>query len=495
MTQGLPSESGRGGEGGGGTGAALLDQPRPIVELLRIAVPTVAQMASYTVMQFLDTWMLSHVGDRLTAPTAASNSGILAFAVISMGMGVLWVVNTLVSQSYGRRDYRACGQFLWQGVWFSLAFAALVLPLLPLAPRAFLLLGHEPGLAREEAVYLQILVSFGAVKLVGTTFGQFLLAIDRAKYVMVSTFAGVAANALAAWVLIFHYSLGVTGAAWAQNVGVAVETLLAIGLTMLPSIRRTFHSLDFKYRAAQMRTLLQVGLPSGFQIFADVFAWGVWGNLVFSFFGTTGMAANNYVFRYMAVSFMPAFGISTAVTALVGRYIGRGRPDIAVARAHLGFAVALGYMVCCAVLFLLARRQLIGLFTVDPDVLRIGATLLVFAAAYQLFDAVYIVYYGALRGAGDTFVPAMATALLCWSITVLGGYLVARHVPDLGPRGPWMVAMGYGLVLGSFMFARFTRGGWRRIDLGAGTYKGEPASHTVAPAAGATGASPVPAEA
>src|SRR5689334_24916133 len=96
------------------------DGGRPVVELLRLAGPTVGQMASFTVMQFLDIWMLSRVGDRLIAPTASANSGILAFAFISLGMGTLWVVNTLVSQSYGRKDYAACGQFMWQGIWFSL---------------------------------------------------------------------------------------------------------------------------------------------------------------------------------------------------------------------------------------------------------------------------------------------------------------------------------------------------------------------------------------
>src|SRR6185503_11413823 len=97
---------------------------RPIVELLALAGPTIAQMASYTVMQFLDTWMLAHQSgtrarDDVLAPTAAMNSGILAFSVISLGMGVLWVVNTLVSQAYGRKDYTACGRFLWQGIWVA----------------------------------------------------------------------------------------------------------------------------------------------------------------------------------------------------------------------------------------------------------------------------------------------------------------------------------------------------------------------------------------
>ena len=110
-----------------------------LAELQRV-IPAVAASPSLLEMQFVDTWMLSRSGDGVAAviaPTAAANSGILAFAIISLGMGVLWVVNTLVSQAYGRRDYAACGQFLWQGVWFALVFALLPLPTLPFAPRAF----------------------------------------------------------------------------------------------------------------------------------------------------------------------------------------------------------------------------------------------------------------------------------------------------------------------------------------------------------------------
>src|SRR3954452_5652154 len=119
---------------------------RPLAELLRLALPTVAQMASYTVMQFCDTWMLSRVGDHVAPPAAVGNSGILAFSLISLGMGVLWVVNTLVSQAYGRKDFAACGRYLWQGVWFALVFAACVLPVLPVISRVFFAAGHEPHL-------------------------------------------------------------------------------------------------------------------------------------------------------------------------------------------------------------------------------------------------------------------------------------------------------------------------------------------------------------
>jgi Na+-driven multidrug efflux pump len=53
---------------------------------------------------------------------------------------------------------------------------------------------------------------------------------------------------------------------------------------------------------------------------------------------------------------------------------------------------------------------------------------------YQFFDTVYIVYNGALRGAGDTFIPAVATSVLCWGITVFAARWTAVHFHTWGSR-------------------------------------------------------------
>jgi MATE family multidrug resistance protein len=439
----------------------------PIVELLTLAAPTVAQMASYTIMQFIDTLMLSRVGE--TEATAGGNAGLFSFSVISLGVGVLFVVNTLASQSFGRREIAECGRYLWQGIWFALIASALFLGLMPIAHNTFAWMGHEPALAADEGIYLRIVLAGSVFKLLGVAFGQFLLATDRPNCVLWSTIAGVGANALAAWMLIFGHGglprLGIAGSAWGQNVGTAVEAITLLFFVLLPAPRRLYNALDFKLRRQQMMTLLRIGIPSGVQIVADVLAWSLFGMWVMGRFGKTAMAAQTYMMRYMLVSFMPAFGMGTAVTALVGRYIGRGEPETAAARARLGFGVTAIYMVSCGLVFYFARFPFIHLFTSDPAVVRIGATMLVFAAVYQFFDALYIVYNGALRGAGDTFVPAVATAVLCWGITVFGGYATAKMFPKFGPAGPWSVATGYGVILGLFMYRRFARGGWRSIHL------------------------------
>jgi MATE family multidrug resistance protein len=442
--------------------------PHPLRELLSLAFPTVAQMASYTLMQFIDTWILAKTGN-VIALTAAATSGMLAFSAIALGMGVMFVVNTLVSQSFGRADHKECGRYLWQGIWFALGFSALLWPLTRAASSLFLFLGHEPQLAALETTYMRIVLSAAFLKLAATALEQFLMAINRPAVVAVASATAVLVNALAAWVLVLgrlgFAPHGVAGSAIAQNIGVATELIFVSLFAFAPAIRQSFNLTDWTLRAREMWMLLKMGVPAGVQFVTGVLAWTAFVTWVMAPFHTETIAANVLVFRYMSVSFMPAFGISIAVTALVGRYIGMGRPDIAAQRANLGFLVILTYMIGCGLLLFLFRAQLIGLFTTNPSVLRTGQVLLIFAAVYQLFDGTYIVYNGALRGAGDTFVPALVTASVCWGIIVFGGFLISRLCPHLGPAGPWITDTASGIVLGIFMFTRFTAGNWRRIHL------------------------------
>jgi MATE family multidrug resistance protein len=325
------------------------------------------------------------------------------------------------------------------------------------------------------------------LKLVSTAFAQFLLAINHAGKVLAATVVGVSMNIVAAWAMIFGHlgfkPMGVAGSAWGQNVGVLFEMTTLVVFASLPHIRRTFFATDWKLRPRMLLTLLRIGVPSGIQVVTEVLAWSLFAMWVMALFGTRTMAANTFMFRYMAVSFMPAYGVSMAVTALVGRYIGMGREDLAHKRADLGFVVAGAIMLSCGLLFFFGRNVLMGLFTQDPQILRVGAMLLVFAAIYQFFDAMYITYNGALRGAGDTFVPAMVTAGLCWGITVFGGYSVARWRPQWGAAGPWTVATAYGVILGFFMLTRFRRGHWRAIASRNGGIDGNGFSQSIGPSA------------
>jgi MATE family multidrug resistance protein len=132
-------------------------------------------------------------------------------------------------------------------------------------------------------------------------------------------------------------------------------------------------------------------------------------------------------------------------------------------------------MVLAGLVLFLLRYRLMAVFSPHPEVQRIGATILVFVAIYQLFDAMFIVYVGAARGAGDTLVPAVVQAILVWSIVVGGGAIIVKVAPHLGVAGPWTLATIFGAILGIFLLIRFRRGGWQSIDLAAATTSNVPA--------------------
>jgi Na+-driven multidrug efflux pump len=161
---------------------------------------------------------------------------------------------------------------------------------------------------------------------------------------------------------------------------------------------------------------------------------------------------------------MPTVGISIGLTALVGQWI--GRRDIAAAkrRTYVALKLGMGYMLMMAVFFFLFRERLISLFRTDPEVVRIGSTILIVAAVCQIFDAISIVMRGALKGAGDTRWVAIFTVGYAWLVFVPTSYLFAFRL-DLGAPGAWVGAALYIFCLGVTLLWRFHSEKWLKIDI------------------------------
>jgi MATE family multidrug resistance protein len=277
--------------------------------------------------------------------------------------------------------------------------------------------------------------------------------------------AGMFANIFVNWLLIYGNwgmpKLGVAGAAWGTNTAIFVELVIVATMIFSPAVRSRFNTFAWRFDRIRTRELLRAGIPSGFQTAGDVFAWNIFFGGVLAAYGTAALAASIYAIQFMKLAFMPAFGLSVAVTALVARHLGEGRPDLSAARAHLGFKVAATYMLGCGVVFFFAGRSLIRMFSADAEVIRIGGVVLVFCALFQLFDALFIIYSGALRGVRDTFVPACVQITLCWLMVVGGGIAVAKYARGWGVGGPWAIGVVYVAILGTFLMLRFRAGRWQ----------------------------------
>src|SRR5262249_9788805 len=156
---------------------------------------------------------------------------------------------------------------------------------------------------------------------VQVAFSQYMLATNRPNLVLLSSIIAVSANAVAAYAMLFGRlgvkPMGVLGAAYGQAIGVTVEMLTLVLFSLWnPALRARYNALDWRPRLGEMRTLVRIGFGSGLQFFVEVTAWSLFANWVFGILGERAMEANSFMFRYLASTFMPAFGLSSAVTAL-----------------------------------------------------------------------------------------------------------------------------------------------------------------------------------
>lgn len=456
-----------------GSERSAAPSPSPLRELLALAWPTVLTMTSYTVMQFVDGLMVSRVGSLEFA--AQGNGGLATFMPLSFLLGVLSMVNTYVSQNLGAGRPREAPRYAWAAIWMSLAAWIILLPYAACVGLLFARLGHEPELVALETTYGQILMFTCFTTLMSRGLSHFFYGLHRPKIVFAATIVGNVANVFLNWVLIFGHlgfpKLGLTGAAIATVIGTTVELIIPLAFFLAPAMNaalgtRTAWRPDWR----AMRQLWRIGWPRSLTFGNEMVCWAVFMIYLIGTFGKEHSTAGWIALRYMHLSFMPAVGISVAVTATVGRYIGAGRPDTANHRAWLGVRLAMAYMGTCAVLFVLLREPLAKVLIkpgdpAEAEILKIAMQLLICAAVFQVFDALAITLSGALSGAGDTVWPGMVTMVTSWTCIVGGGFAFVTWAPQLKSLGPWIGASAFIIILGIAFLWRWTSGRWRSIRL------------------------------
>jgi len=436
--------------------------------MLLIAGPNIMSTVAETCLSMVDFLIVSQLG--ATAQAAVSSAGIVFFTAFGFLLGILLCITTMVSQSLGALRKQDCATYAWQGIWLSIPAALVGLALWPIVPAIFEAIGHDPIVQRMETQYMQIrLLSFGAAGC-SVALGCYFNGIHFPRQNAVSVVGANVLNGFLSYGLVLGKwglpEMGVAGAAW----GTVIATTVRMGWLWLAMCFGR-HADEFQSRRAwrfnweKMRRLIWIGLPSGAAIMLDIGGWAGFMAFIIGKFGTAHLAATATCWRFTEMSFMPAIGIGAAVTTMIGKSIGEGRIGEARRRAALGTRINMVYMGAMGVVFITFGRSLLRLFTDNPEVIAVGSELLIFAAIFQLFDAVAITYSHALRGAGDTHWPAFVGAMESWIIMIGGGYWIATAHPELGSRGPWAFAALFVLVIGVTLWYRWRQGRWERFDI------------------------------
>lgn len=418
--------------------------------VLALGLPLAGSHMAQFMLAVTDTVMLGWYGVQDLA--AGVIGAALFFAIFIFGSGFANAVMPMVATAAARNDPTEVRRATRMGLWLSIGFGVVFLPLFLLSGPILVMLRQPPEVIPLAEGYMGLIGYSLVPALVVMVLKSYLAALGRMRVVLALTLAAVFVNIFLNWVFIFGNlgapELGVRGAALAS---IGVQLVTALGLmgycAWQPALR--VHALFQRFWRADGQALGQVwrvGWPIGVALVAETALFAATA-IMMGWLGAHQLAAHGIAVEITALLFMVHLGLSNAATVLVGR--ARGRCDQAALRAgaRAGVIVSMSFALATMLVYVLFGPFLVGLFLAPDEpargqIIAIGAALLIVAALFQLADGAQVMGMGLLRGVQDTRVPMWIAAFSYWGLGLPVAYLFGFTFGWQG-EGVWA-----GLVVG-----------------------------------------------
>ncbi len=434
--------------------------------MVRLAGPLVLAEIGWVAMGIVDTMMVGHLPDGTDAIGATSLGNVLFYVVGIFGSGMLLGLDTLVSHAFGAGRVQDCHRSLLNGIHLILFLTPLLMGAMWLLVPVLRSLGIAPAVMNLTVPYLRALVWSAPPLMLYFAFRRYLQGMNLVKPVVIALVGANIANIFGNWVLIYGHlgapALGVVGSAWSTCMARALMAGTLLYCIFFYERRNRWGLMRIGLRPDfdRIRRLVGLGIPAATHIVLEI---GVFGTAT-ALAGTlspAALASHQIALHNASLTFMVPLGIASAAAVRVGQALGRGDPQGAARAGWTAIGLGLAFMSLSAVVFLSVPRYIVRLYTHDAPVVELGASLLMMAAFFQLFDGLQGVAIGALRGAGDTQSPMIAHLVCDWCLGLpIGWYLCFKR--GWGVKGLWvglslaMIFAGIVLLLAWIRRLRFS---------------------------------------
>ena len=373
--------------------------------IAKLALPVTAARAGMLVLIMVDTAMTGHASSTELAFYGLGHA--VHMVCMLVGVGMLVGTAVLCAQAVGAGALSECG-VIWRVAALQALALGFLFALLALAgTQVYLLLGQRANLAQGAGGVLFVLNLGLPGQLLFAASILFLESLGRAAPGLVIMIGANLLNAGFNWLLIDgQVSWGAEGAAWATTLVrwlIAAAAIIYI-LTMADASRYNVAGPMHQGRIIG-RKLRRLGYPLGL---AQGLESGAFSSLTLfaGYLGVHAVGAFQIVINMIGLCFMGAIGVGTATAVHVGLAIGRRDPRQMALSGWAGlFTIAL-LMAVLALIMVVFPGPLGGVFTDDLALLAVIVPTLLVAAATLVSDGAQGVLMGALRGAGDVWIPS-----------------------------------------------------------------------------------------
>ena len=393
-----------------------------------MAIPSVISSLVTVVYNMADTFFVGQTGDPLQVAAVILTNPIfiLFMAVANMfGMGG----SAVASMALGEQNQKRMKQVstfityasLAVGILFALVLVGFMQPILSI----FGANEETYALARGYVFH----ISYGAPFIIWSAAASFVVRSEGAsKEAMIGSMIGTIANIVLDPVLISGFHLGAAGAAVATTLGNILASLYYLWYFVKKSNNFSIGIRNFTCRYGIFSGICSCGLPTA--IFSTLMSVStIVLNQILVAYGNAPVAAIGIVFKAnMFITFLQ-MGLANGVQPLLGYNFGSGDKkrfqDIAAYTKKCCIVIG----ILATLLFFVFRRQIIGLFIQDEEVIMYGVRMLI---AYMLSGPVIGILFmnmSCMQSVGKAFWATILSVLrqgvllipLLFLLNALGG--------------------------------------------------------------------------
>ncbi|HIV43840.1 MAG TPA: MATE family efflux transporter [Candidatus Faecalibacterium avium] len=436
----------------------------PLVgSLLRFSLPLMASGILQLLFNAADIIVLGQFASS-SAMAAVGATSSLNSLMVNLFLGLSIGCSVVMAHSYGAQDWRRVQDTVHTAILLALfCGAALILLGLPLLPVLLGWMDTPADLMDQSVLYMRI-VFLGMPAMMAYDFGAGILRAigDTRRPLFFLTAAGITNACLNVFfVLVFH--MDVAGVALATSISQYLSAGLILRCLARPGTRYQLHPRQLRLHKATLLQILRVGLPAGIQ--SVVFSVSnVLIQSSINSFGTLAVAGSTAAANIENFVYTAMESVYQAALNFTSQNIGAGKKERVplILRDCLLLVAVIGAILGgLAVLF---GRQLLSIYTSDPQVLPYGIDRIHVVCLTYLLCGLMDVACGVVRGMGAAVTPTVVSLTgacglrIVWIFTVFGS-MHSLFVLYLSYPVTWIVTFTMHMVCFVWFYRRLRRSG------------------------------------
>jgi MATE family multidrug resistance protein len=412
--------------------------------IIHLAWPLLIAQITQTLMGVSDTIMAGRYSATDMAAVAIGFSFTLPIIVFIQGITL--ALPPIISRLNGAKQLDKVANYTQQMVWLALGFSALAVLFAFGFESVTQYIQMDAEMGKIAIDYIQyILFSMPAFALY-QVLRNYCEGLSITKPSMVIMGIGLLVNIPANYVLIYgKFGLPEMGGAGC-GVATALVFVAMFIATFIYSVKskklRQYKLFSQLYppHKQDIAECLKLGLPIAMTILFEVTLFAVVAILLAPF-GAIMVASHQVALNFSALMFMIPLRIGMATSIRIGHLLGEKRPEQAKLATKSAFLLGVSIAVFTASITVFFSELIARMYSIDPPVIELASSLLLFAAMFQFSDAVQVISGTALRGYKDTAAMFYLSFISYWVVGLSIGCILGLTdwiVPKMAGAGFWI---------------------------------------------------------